>query len=102
MLSQEQTDFYHANGYVGVEGVISAREVSELQRVTDEFVERSREVTEHTDVFDLEPGHSRDHPKLRRLKRPIVQHEVYRDLLPSRGHPHHGLAAHRLRPAVQR
>ena len=81
MLSQEQIDFYHANGYVGVEGVISAREVSELRRVTDEFVERSREVTEHTDVFDLEPGHSRDHPKLRRLKRPIVQHEVYRDLL---------------------
>ena len=81
MLSQEQIDLYHANGYVGVEGVISAREVSELQRVTDEFVERSREVTEHTDVFDLEPGHSRDHPKLRRLKRPIVQHEIYRDLL---------------------
>ena len=81
MLSQEQIDFYHANGYVGVEGVISAREVSELQRVTDEFVEKSREVTEHTDVFDLEPGHSRDHPKLRRLKRPIVQHEIYRDLL---------------------
>ena len=81
MLSQEQIDFYHANGYVGVEGVISAREVSELRRVTDEFVERSREFTEHTDVFDLEPGHSRDHPKLRRLKRPIVQHEIYRDLL---------------------
>ena len=81
MLTQEQIDSYHANGYVGVDGVLSAREVSELRRVTDEFVERSREVTEHTEVFDLEPGHSRDHPKLRRLKRPIVRHEVYRDML---------------------
>ena len=81
MLTQEQIDSYHANGYVGVDGVLSAREVSELRRVTDEFVERSREVAEHTDVFDLEPGHSPDHPKLRRLKRPIVQHEIYRDML---------------------
>ena len=71
VLTQEQIDSYQANGYLGIEGVIPSRVVADLQRVTDEFVERSREVTEHTDVFDLEPGHSRDHPKLRRLKRPI-------------------------------
>jgi hypothetical protein len=85
MLSQEQIDSYHANGYVGVENVISSRVVEELRRVTDEFVERSREVTEHTAVFDLEPGHSREHPKLRRLKSPILQHEVYRDMLGHEG-----------------
>ena len=85
MLSQEQIDSYHANGYVGVENVISSRVVEELRRVTDEFVERSREVTEHTAVFDLEPGHSREHPKLRRLKSPIRQHEVYRDALHDEG-----------------
>ena len=55
MLSQEQIDFYRANGYLGVENVISSRVVDALRRVTDEFVERSRGVTEHTDVFDLEP-----------------------------------------------
>ena len=42
MLSQEQISFYHANGYLVVEDVLSANELTALQRVTDEFVERSR------------------------------------------------------------
>jgi len=77
MLTQAQIDFYHTNGYLSVENVISAEEVAELQRVTDEFVEKSRQVTEHTDVFDLEPDHTPEAPRLRRLKNPIAQHPVY-------------------------
>jgi ectoine hydroxylase-related dioxygenase (phytanoyl-CoA dioxygenase family) len=77
MLTREQIDFYHENGYLGVDGVLSSDEVAELQQVTDEFVQKSANVTEHTAVFDLEPGHTPESPKLRRLKDPIVQHEVY-------------------------
>lgn len=81
MLIQEQIDFYREQGYLGVPDVLSAEEVAELRRVTDEFVEQSRLVREHTDVFDLEPGHTADVPKLRRLKSPIEQHEVYKATL---------------------
>lgn len=77
MLTQAQIDAYHENGFMGVEGVFSPEEVAELQRVTDEFVDKSRAFTDHTNVFDLEPGHTADAPKLRRLKNPINQHEVY-------------------------
>lgn len=77
MLTQAQIDFYHTNGYLGVEDVLSAEEVTELQRVTDEFVEKSRRATEHTDVFDLEPDHTPEAPRLRRIKNPVVQHFVY-------------------------
>lgn len=77
MLTQEQIDFYHANGYLSVEKVLSAEEIAELGQVTDEFVEKSRAVTAHTDVFDLEPGHTPESPKLRRLKNPVQQHPVY-------------------------
>ncbi len=77
MLTQAQIAFYHTNGYLGVENVLSAEEVAELQRVTDEFVEKSRQVTEHTDVFDLEAGHTPEAPRLRRLKDPVAQHPVY-------------------------
>ncbi len=77
MLTREQIDFYHENGYLGVDGVLSSDEVAELQQVTDDFVRKSARVTEHTAVFDLEPGHTPESPKLRRLKDPIVQHEVY-------------------------
>ena len=77
MLTQEQIDRYHADGYIAVENVLSDDLVAELRRVTDDFVERSRAVTDHTDVFDLEPGHTPEAPRLRRLKGPIDQHPVY-------------------------
>ncbi len=77
MLKQEQIDFYHRNGYIGVEDVLTADEVADLRRVTDEFVEKSRALTEHTGVFDLEPSHSPAHPRVRRLKNPHMEHIVY-------------------------
>ena len=77
MLSQEQIEFYHTNGYLGVEDVLSGEEVTELRRVTDAFVEASRQVTETDKVFDLEPGHTPENPQLRRLIDPSKQHDVY-------------------------
>ena len=81
MLTQEQIDYYHENGYLGVENVISPEEVEELRRITEEFVEKSREITEHTDVFDLEPGHSSETPRVRRIKHPASNHPVYDRML---------------------
>ena len=81
MLSQEQIDFYHEKGYLGVEGVLSRAEVDELGRVTDEFVEKSRQVSQSDAVFDLEPGHSAAAPKLRRLKSPVQNHQAYERIL---------------------
>lgn len=81
MLSQDQIDSYNKNGYLGVENVLDASEIDALRKTTDEFVEKSRAVTEHTDVFDLEPTHTPEAPKLRRLKSPILHHEVYRNTL---------------------
>ncbi len=77
MLSREQIDFYHTSGYLGVEGVLSRDEVEELRRVTDAFVEASRQVTETDGVFDLEPGHTPEFPQLRRLIDPSRQHDAY-------------------------
>ena len=48
-----------------------------LRRVTEEFVEKSREVTEHDEVFDLEPDHTPEFPKLRRIKSPVKAHPAY-------------------------
>ena len=40
MLSQEQIDVYHDQGYTSVPNVLSAQETADLQRVTDELVEK--------------------------------------------------------------
>lgn len=77
MLTQYQIDAYREHGYLGVDHVLPDDLVAELRRVTDDFVEQSAAVTEHTDVFDLEPNHTAEKPLLRRLKNPVQQHPVY-------------------------
>lgn len=81
MLTPDQIQSYINQGYLGVEGIFSAAELDELRTVTDEFVEKSRGVTSNNDVFDLEPSHTPDEPRLRRLKDPIKQHKIYRRAL---------------------
>ena len=77
MLTQAQIDSYHSNGYISVENVISVDEIAKLYRVTDEFVEKSRKVSEHNDVIDLEPGHTSEAPRVRRIKNAAIHHSVY-------------------------
>lgn len=77
MLTQDQIDFYHRTGYLAIQTVLWRREIEELRRVTDEFVEKSRALTQSDDVFDFEPDHTRERPLLRRLKNPADQHPVY-------------------------
>ncbi len=77
MLSPAEIDSYNETGYLVVNDVLSAEEVRTLRDVTDSFVQQSRAHTEHTDVFDLEPGHTPEEPRLRRLKNPVAQHPAY-------------------------
>ncbi len=76
-LTEEQVEFYNTQGYLGIEGVLTEKEVNDLRRVTDELVEKSRAVTESDDVFDLEPEHTSKNPQLRRVKNPFKHHPVY-------------------------
>ena len=76
-LSASQVEAYREEGFLIVEGVLSAAEVTALREVTDGFVERARAVSEHDDVYDLEPSHSADEPRVRRIKSPHAQHDTY-------------------------
>lgn len=77
MLTDQDVARYHRDGYIVVPDVVSAQDIAELRKVTDEFVELSRQTGEHTDVFDLEPGHTAAQPRLRRIKTPNLHHPVY-------------------------
>ncbi len=78
-LTDEQIAEYRENGFIGVNDVFSMDEVEQLRRATDEFVAQSAELSDHTDVFDLDfaAGHSLETPKLRRIKEPHMRHPVY-------------------------
>ncbi len=83
MLTPEQIAFYHENGYVLVEDVVTPDQLQALRDITYEFIDRSRTVTESNDVFDLDEGHSSDNPRLTRIKLPHKQHPLYAETLKS-------------------
>ena len=83
MLSRDQIQFYHDNGYLLVEDAVTPEQLAALRRITHEFIERSRDVTESDEVFDLDEGHSRAQPRLTRIKLPHKQHPVYDETLKS-------------------
>ena len=77
MLSDGQIDAYRRDGFIVVEGVLSADEVAALRRTTDDIVAGARSVTAHDDVYDLEPSHTPEEPRVRRIKTPHQVHEIY-------------------------
>ena len=70
MLSRADVERYDRDGFIVVPDVLSAEEVAGLRAATDALVERSRAVEDHNEVYDLEPGHSADEPRVRRIKTP--------------------------------
>jgi ectoine hydroxylase-related dioxygenase (phytanoyl-CoA dioxygenase family) len=77
VLTQAQRESYFANGYVLAERVVPEDLVMRLRAVTEEMVERSRGLTSSDAVFDLEPGHTAERPRLRRLTSPVEHHPLY-------------------------
>src|SRR5215831_6226395 len=80
MLTPEQVRFYRDNGYIIASDILSKDEISTLQKVTNDFIEQSRQVTTSNEVFDLEEGHTAERPRLRRLMHPEERHPVYESL----------------------
>src|SRR5690554_2553859 len=77
VLSQAQREFYFREGYLLLPGMIDADWVQRLREATARLVERSRSVTKSDEIFDLEPGHRPDAPRLRRVSRPVQHDPVY-------------------------
>ena len=77
VLSEEQRRSYFDNGYLLVESIVSEEWVERLLAVTREMVDRSRDLEQSDAIFDLEPGHTADEPRLRRLTSPVEKHPTY-------------------------
>ena len=79
VLTQSQREFYFNEGYILLERVIGEEWLAKLRAATEEMVERSRKVATSDKIFDLEPGHTPDAPRLRRVSNPVEHHPVYWD-----------------------
>jgi ectoine hydroxylase-related dioxygenase (phytanoyl-CoA dioxygenase family) len=79
VLTQAQRESYFREGYLYLERAISDEWIARLRAATEELVERSRKVTQSDAIFDLEPKHRPDAPRLRRVSNPVEQHPVFWD-----------------------
>lgn len=83
MLTKNQIADYRREGYLLIENAVPPEELAEIREVALGFIERSREVTESNDIYDLDEGHSADAPRLTRVKLPHKQHAVFNAALRS-------------------
>ncbi len=79
ILTQEQREFYFDQGYLLLEKFISDEWLDTLWATTNEFIGQSRVETPSKKLFDVEPSHTPNTPRLRRLISPVDVHPVYRE-----------------------
>jgi phytanoyl-CoA hydroxylase len=81
MLSASDVAFYREQGYLVVPDVLDAATLVAARREMARILEGARAVTAHTDVYDLEPGHRADDPRVRRVKMPHRFFPVFEELM---------------------
>lgn len=83
MLNKQQIEQYAETGALVVPGLVDRAGVARMNAVLADLVERSRDVRTHDDVYDLEPGHTREDPRVRRIKKPHLVDPVFAEFMRS-------------------
>ena len=83
MITQKQLEDYRRDGYVVVENVLDAATVEKIRSVIAGLVAKARGVTTHNEIYDLEPTHTPEHPRVRRIKTPHKVDPVFWEALRS-------------------
>ena len=83
VLSQDQIDFYAANGWLTLERRIPADVIGDIRAEIARFTDEARGMTESNDRLDLETSHTPDDPRVRRIKLPHTISDVVARLMRS-------------------
>jgi ectoine hydroxylase-related dioxygenase (phytanoyl-CoA dioxygenase family) len=81
MISDEMVEAYRRDGVIVVPEVLDKDTLAKVRSVLAELVAGAAEVTEHTDIYDLEPGHSMESPRVRRIKAPQKVHPIFDEIV---------------------
>jgi phytanoyl-CoA hydroxylase len=83
MVSDEMVQAYRRDGVIVVPEVLGKETLAKVRSVLSELVAGAASVTEHTDVYDLEPGHTPENPRVRRIKAPQKVHPIFDEIVRS-------------------
>ena len=78
MISEQDAQAYQRDGVIVVPEVLDRETLAEVRSVIAELVAGSAGTLEHTEIYDLEPGHTAAEPRVRRIKAPHKVHAVLR------------------------
>lgn len=80
-LSQSQIAFYQEQGYLVLENHLSDKMVAAIRDEITKLSEPAAHMTVSDDKIDLEDSHSLSDPRIRRIKLPHTQSQLFKDLL---------------------
>jgi phytanoyl-CoA hydroxylase len=83
MISEQDVQTYRRDGVIVVPDILNADTLSQVRAVIAELVAGSAKTLEHTDVYDLEPGHTAESPRVRRIKAPQKVHPLFDQIVRS-------------------
>jgi ectoine hydroxylase-related dioxygenase (phytanoyl-CoA dioxygenase family) len=83
MISDWDVETYRRDGVIVVPEVLDGETLGQVRQVIAELVAGAAEVTEHTEIYDLEPGHTRENPRVRRIKTPHKVHPIFNEIVRS-------------------
>ncbi len=81
MIKEDQVKSFKEKGYLVIENLLPENILKDLQKITEDFVEKSKFIKENDLIFDLSDDHTPENPVVRRLKDPHLNHTVYSDII---------------------
>ena len=81
MLEKHQIQDYNNNGFIVIEDLLSKNEIRQTCDIINQFIEKSRDIKESDNIFDLEDDHSRNNPRLTRVKQPHLINDHFFNLI---------------------
>jgi len=83
LISKEQLSKYKEDGFVVVKSVVDELMLRRINNVVDNLIAQSADIKEHNEIYDLEPNHTPEQPRVRRIKTPHKWDSIFWDLVNS-------------------
>ena len=83
VLTKSQIEEYREVGGIVVEDRLSAADLEEIRSAIEQSYEEARELVSSNERLDLEDTHTKDAPRIRRIKLPHTQYDVFNRLMTS-------------------
>ncbi len=77
VITPKQLEFYKENGYIVVEDVVDAATREAMKAVIADLIAKAAGLATHNEIYDLEPSHTPERPRVRRIKKPTLVHPVF-------------------------